>query len=190
MSPMRRLVPLTVALLLCTACSNRDSGGVTCEQQYWNGSVGTCLPAGWEVLSSETLSRFGVPEETVAAFQRSEARDGQFDTVTVTSEPLAQDLSSLEYAEANILAVSVLPEYDLDDKNELAVDGQDTLMHVFQARPVADTPLRRYYQVSIVKDQTGYTFTGSLPLSVSNDAVQAIELILRGATLTETEAAE
>ncbi len=180
---MRRFPPLAITLVLLGACSGGGGDGVACAQRYWDGSIGTCLPAGWEVLSGDTLSRLGVPDETVAAFQLTEARDGQFDTVTVTSEPLAQDLSSREYAEANILAVSVLPDYDLDDKNDLSIDGEETILHIFQARPVPEKPIRRYYQVSMVKERTGYTFTGSLPLSVPGTAEQAVQVILRNATL-------
>lgn len=181
---MRKAFVITITSCFLAACGS-STPDVACETQFWNGKVGTCLPTGWDLLSSETLDRYGIPSETVAAFQSTEARDGQFDTVTVTEEPLAQELSSEEYSAANIQAVSTLPDYNLQDKQDVTIDEQDTTLHIFAARPIPDKPIRRYYQVSIVQGSTGYTFTGSLPLSISGTAEQEVQFILRSATLID-----
>ena len=172
-------------LLLLVACSSRGSGVVVqCDQQFWNGTFGTCLPQNWKVLSQEALRSAGVPGETVAAFQLISPKGGQFDTVTVTQEALTQPLSTTEYSKANIVAVSALPEYKLLDQQTVYVDGQESAMHVFSARPVADSPVRRYYQLSAVAGQVGYTFTGAFPLSVETSEADQMVLILKNVTFT------
>lgn len=178
-------------VLLLGACSS-SSGTVACSEQFWseNLSLGTCLPEGWKALTSDTLRAQGVPEETVAAFQSLESTDGQFNTVTVTKEPLAQEMSSSEYGEANILAVSGLPDYQRRDKQSITVDGSDAILHVFSARPFPDKPVKRYYQVSVTKDKVGYTFTGSLPLSVDDNQEKQIMTILKAVTFVNPAASD
>jgi uncharacterized DUF497 family protein len=134
------------------------------------------------------LQTIGVPEETVAAFQYETPRAGQLDTVTVTQEPLAQDLQTTDYSNANILAVSALPDYKLVDKVTVYVDSKETAIHIFSARPAADQPVRRYYQLSAVKDKVGYTFTGSFPLSIQDSEAAQVQFILKNVSFTDPTA--
>ena len=158
---MKRTIVLMATVLTLAACgSTSSSTKVTCEQQFWNGTVAACLPKGWKVLSQEALTTLGVPDETVASFQYDTPHAGQLDTVTVTREPLTADLKTPDYSQANVLAVSALPDYKLIDKSTVTIDGQASALHVFSARPSPDQPVRRYYQLSAVSGNTGYTFTG------------------------------
>lgn len=190
MLQMRR-IPLVVASVVLASCGSGGGDLVdVCVSQFWNGTLGVCLPDGWQVLSSETLSQNGVPEETVAAFQAREARDGQFDTITVTKEPLPEEMTSQEYSDANVVAVSTLPDYKLLDKRAATIDDAGTEIHIFSARPVAEKPVRRYYQLSAVQERDGYTVTGSLPLSVSDQTEAVITAILQSLTFQDPEAEE
>lgn len=183
---MKRVLLLVVMAGLLTGCGSRQSASsVACDQQYWNGEFATCLPKGWRVLSQDTLKSLGVPEETVAAFQVQDAHAGQFDTVTVTKEPLAQDLTTPEYSQANIIAVSSLPDYKLIDKIVVTVGGKESAIHVFSARTSADQPIRRYYQLSAAKERTGYTFTGSFPLSIADSEGAEVQFILKNIGFTD-----
>lgn len=178
-------------MLLLAACgTTTKTTAVACETQFWNGSIAACLPAGWKVLSSDSLKTLGTPEETVTAFQVSEPRGGQLDTVTVTREALAQTLTSLDYSNANVLSVSALPDYTLLNKEAVYIDGQETAMHVFSARPVPDSPVRRYYQLSAVSDKIGYTFTGAFPLSVTDQQASEVAFILKNVSFKEPTAAK
>jgi uncharacterized DUF497 family protein len=190
---MRRssIILLSFAFLLVgcgTSSSSSSSTKVACDQQFWNGTINACLPKGWRVLSKEMLQTIGVPEETVAAFQYETPRAGQLDTVTVTQEPLAQDLQTTDYSNANILAVSALPDYKLVDKVTVYVDSKETAIHIFSARPAADQPVRRYYQLSAVKDKVGYTFTGSFPLSIQDSEAAQVQFILKNVSFTDPTA--
>ncbi len=177
-------------LTLFTACGSSSStaGKVVCDQQFWNSSFAACLPKGWKVLSRDTLTQLGVPEETVAAFQFDTPHAGQLDTVTVTREPLTQDLSTTDYNNSNVLAVSALPDYKLIDKIVSFIDGKETAVHVFSARPAPEQPVRRYYQLSAVHDNTGYTFTGSFPLSIQDSEASQVEFILKNISFVDPTA--
>lgn len=188
---MQRVRPVTLLLVLLTlgACgSSTPTEKVTCDQQYWNGSVSACLPKGWKVLSREQLNTLGVPEETVSAFQYETPHAGQLDTVTVTKEPLSQEMSTPDYSQSNILAVSALPDYKLIDKIVVTIDGQESAIHVFSARPSPDQPIRRYYQLSATKERDGYTFTGSFPLSIQDSQASEVLFILKNASFQQPDA--
>ncbi len=180
---------LLVLFLAACGGSGSSSSSVVCDQQFWNGSVAACLPKGWNVLSREQLTVLGVPEETVAAFQFDTPHAGQIDTVTVTREPLSQDMDTTAYSQSNILAVSTLPDYKLIDKIVVTIDGAESVIHVFSARPSPDQPVRRYYQLSATVEKTGYTFTGSFPLSVEDSEADEVLFILQNASFKEPAAA-
>lgn len=183
---MRKTVLLTcMAFLLASCGGSSNTPAVACDLEFWNGTFSTCLPAGWKVLSQESLKLLGVPEETIAAFQVQDPRGGQFDTVTVTREPLAEDMDTPAYSQANIVAVSTLPDYKLIDKKVAYVDGKESAIHVFSARPAADVPIRRYYQVGATASKTGYIFTGSFPLSVDAQEAAEVEFILQNISFAD-----
>lgn len=183
MSRMTRMKSAVLLTLLVTLAACSSSGSktvkVVCDQQFWNSSFAACLPKGWKVLSSDTLRQLGVPEETVAAFQFDTPHAGQLDTVSVTREPLTQDLSTTDYSNSNILSVSALPDYKLIDKIVAYIDGKESAIHVFSARPAPEQPVRRYYQLSAVSDKNGYTFTGSFPLSIQDSEASEVQFILK-----------
>lgn len=193
MISMKRVLVAGMTVFLLAGCGGGSSSDkIVCNQQFWNGTFAACLPSGWRVLSKETLIQLGVPEETVAAFQYDTPHAGQMDTVTVTSEPLSTEMKTPEYSQANVLAVSALPDYKLIDKETVTIDAQESSLHVFSARPAADQPIRRYYQVSAANGRTGYTFTGSFPLSIQENEAESVKFILKNVSFREptTDAAE
>ena len=73
------------------------------------------------------------------------------------------------------------PEYSLLEKREIEIDGKDTLLHIFTARPIPDLPARRFYQVSVVDEAVGYVITGTLPFSVKDEIEKGlIEMVVSG----------
>ncbi|OGJ66278.1 hypothetical protein A3A67_00970 [Candidatus Peribacteria bacterium RIFCSPLOWO2_01_FULL_51_18] len=184
---MKRSFIAVFAVFLLAGCGsgNNSSTKVTCEQQFWNGNLAACLPKGWKILSEESLRTMGIAEETVAAFQFDTPHAGQLDTITVTLEPLSQDMKTGDYSDANIQAVSALPDYKLIDKITSFIDGQETAVHVFSARSSPDLPIRRYYQLSAVKEKTGYTFTGSFPLSIEPSEADQVLFILKNISFAD-----
>ncbi len=187
-SNMRRLLPLLLLPLLLASCGGGGSGSSVCTQQYWDGTVGVCLPDGWNVVAREMLDERGLPAEVIAAFQADKAVSGQFPTVTVTEEALAQEADSAAYSTASIRAVSTLPGYKLIDSKSVTIDGAGVDMHVFSAQPLPEEPERRFYQVSVVANRKGYTFTALTPMSVSNGLETEVTAVLKSGTLKEPAA--
>ncbi len=187
---MKRLMLTGMVGVLLAGCglSSSSKTTVACEQQFWNGMLAACLPKGWRVLSTETLRQLGVPEETVAAFQIDTPHAGQLDTVTVTREPLSTATKTPDYVQSNLLALSALPDYRLIDKETVYIDGQESALHVFSARPRADQPIRRYYQISVAQDKIGYTFMGSFPLSIQDSEAEQVKFILKNVSFKDPNA--
>jgi len=185
-----RVFALTMTVVVLTACSGRDSDGIACKEDYWDGVFGTCLPSDWVVIDAETLRQRGVPQDTIVAFQSTIPLSGQFPTVTVTREVLANVVSPQVYSEASVRAVTVLPGYEELDTRDLRVAEEKVKLHVFKAQPTADEPLRRFYQVSTVSEGIGYSITATTPASVEADLENQVLLILRESVFAEKAAAQ
>ena len=183
----RRFLALLALPLVLSACGGGNAVA-ECQDQYWDGAVGTCLPAGWTVVDRETLSQRGVGEEVVAAFQAEESVSGQFPTVLVTREVVADDVTPDAYSKASIRSVSTLPGYKLVDSRAVTIDDADIEMHIFTAQPLSEEPERKFYQISTVHSSAGFTFTALTPVSTSSALEKEILLILQSATLTQPEA--
>lgn len=185
---LRRNTVLFLALLLpLSACSGSKKN---CAEEVQVASIRLCLPRGWEHVPESTLKEKKVPEETVAAFHRTDESGGQRDNVVITRESLPGKVSDIAYAEANIKSIAAIPEYSLIDKREVKIDGNVTLLHIFTARPVPDVPVRRFYQLSLTRDSTGYTFTGTLPYSIEKDVEETILGILQSVRFKAEEEKE
>ncbi|MDD4319453.1 MAG: hypothetical protein PHW10_03980 [Candidatus Peribacteraceae bacterium] len=178
-----------VASLLLVSCGGRQE--TACTQQYWDGTVGVCLPEGWTVVERERLDQMGVPEEVVAAFQTAQPVSGQFPNVTVTREALAQPVTGADYSKSAIRSVGTLPGYELIDSRPATVDGQEVTFHIYSAQPVTDQPRSRFYQVSAVSGSgAGFTATAFTPLTVTPALEQQVTAIVTSLTFTEPEAAK
>jgi hypothetical protein len=186
MYSMKRVSFVFAVLLSLTACGG-GGGTVACENDYWDGTYGTCLPENWNVVNAETLRQRGVPQGTIAAFQSQIAVSGQFPSVTITREPLAEPVTPKVYSQASIRSVTTLPSYTQVDSKDVRIDSESLTIHVFTAQPLPEEPSRRFYQVSTVANGVGYTITGTTPVSPGESTEDEVQLILRESTFVETE---
>ena len=167
---------LSACVLLVSCGGSKD--GVACDQKYWDGTMGTCL------------RQRGVPEETIAAFQSSESFSGQFPTVAVTRERLANVVDAKQYSDANIRSVQVLDGYEHIDTRDFQVDDTKVSLHVFTGQPIEGEPRRRFYQVSTTAEDTGYTATAVSPVSIPKELEESLMLILGQITFIEPSTEE
>lgn len=187
---MKRTLAVLAACALVAVVSGCGGGGskskeVVCKEQFWNGVVALCLPAGWTVLDREKLEERGVPEQVIVAFQSAQAVSGQTPTLTVTSEQLPVSMDSSAYSTASIRSVTSLPGYRLIDSRTMQVEGQTVALHVFTAQPVENEPERRFFQLSAVAANIGYTFTALTPVSISDQLQKEIALIMNSVRFSE-----
>lgn len=163
-----KLTSILLALFLLTSCGGGSA--VACDKTVEIGDVEICLIDEWEQVPEEKLrSDKNVPEETVAVFQRSDGDLGE--NIVITRERVSASVTADAFAQANIKIVAKAPEY--------AEIEQLEAIHVFSARPIPDLPVRRFYQVSLVKSTTGYVATGTLPFSVDEAAENALITMLK-----------
>jgi hypothetical protein len=187
---MKKMFATGFCLLFLAACGGSGSAEVACENIYWDGTVGTCLPAEWKVLDRNVLDQRGAPPEVIVAFQAEKPVSGQFPTVTVTREALQEEMTSPQYSEASVQSVTTLPGYEEGDQTKVTVDKADIVLHTFTAQPKSDEPRVRFFQVSVAAQKAGYTYTGAVPLTVSAAIENQIKLILQNATLSDPNAKE
>lgn len=178
-----RILIITASIVLVSCGGSSDS--IACDTSYWDGTVGTCLPESWEILDGETLHQRGIPEETIAAFQSSESFSGQFPTVAVTRERLANVVDPAQYSDANMRSVEVLDGYEHIDTREFSIDGETISLHVFTGQPIEGEPRRRFYQVSTTVEDVGYTVTAVSPVSIDKGLEESLLLILEQVTFKE-----
>ena len=188
---MKRLLALTFSVtILLSACggSSSTTTAVVCKDQFWNGVFGLCLPAGWTVIEREKLAERGVPDQVLVAFQSENSVSGQTPTITVTSEKLTAPLDSPAYSKASVRSVTTLPSYKLIDSRTVQIEGQNVDLHVFTAQPVAGEPERRFFQLSAVAANIGYTFTALTPVSISDTLQSQVLLIMNSVRFSEPTA--
>jgi hypothetical protein len=181
---MKHVIVSIIFGLLLVGCSPSKTE-VACSLDYWDGTYGTCLPDQWVIVSPETLRQRGVPVETLVAFQSEVASSGQFPTVAVTREPLSNQVDPSVYSDASVRSVTSLPNYSQLDSKEVKIDDQTVTLHVFTSQPIESEPARRFYQISTVSDDVGYTITSTTPVSVSDEVEAQVKLILMQSTFIE-----
>ncbi len=185
--------PVSLFLLSCSlflvACGG-EGGSVACDQEYWDGELGFCVPDGWTVLDGATLRERGAPAETILALQYGTAVSGEFPVMTIMSERVRADITAAQYSEASITTVSAIGGYDRVQTDDVTIDDEDVEIHIFTSKPEEDQPRRRFYQLSTVNDATGYTLTAATPVSIEGDLEDQILTILRSLTFTDTAAEE
>ena len=174
----------TIAILMFFPLLSACSGSVNaCNEKIQTNGIGICMSDGWEQVSDAKLKEESVPEETIAAFQMTESRAGQRDNIVVSTESLPTNASALAYAQANMKTIEATPQYTVIEKREVEIDGNETILHIFTARPIADLPARRFYQLHLTKGTAGYVFTGTLPFSVEDTIEEGLISMLLSATL-------
>lgn len=185
---MKRPILLSLVLSLTLAACGGSTAAVTCTQQYWDGTVGTCLPDGWHVLDRTNLDLRGAPAEVLVAFQADVPVAGQYPIITATREALNEEMTSTQYSDASITSVKTLPGYAEIDKQKVKIDDQDVNVHIFSAQPKTDEPKSRFYQLSAVAGAAGYSFTAATPLTVEKALEGQILLILKSVTFVKPTA--
>lgn len=185
---MQRSTLSVLAISLFLAACGGSTATVTCTQQYWDGTLGTCLPDGWHVLDRKNLDLRGAPAEVLVAFQADAPVAGQYPIITATREALNEAMTSPQYSDASIASVKTLPGYAQIDKQKVKIDGQDVNVHIFSAQPKTDEPKSRFYQLSAVAGNAGYSFTAATPLTVEKALENQILLIEKSVTFTKPTA--
>lgn len=186
----RAALLLTVSAFLVSCGGDGDTKSRFCDTEYEDAEMMLCLPDEWVVVEKSTLQKRGVPEDAVVAFQSEIAIAGQFPTVVITREGLKRTVDAAKYSEASMRSVAVFGAYREIDVTEVEIGKDVVSLHVFTAQPVAEEPLRRFYQLSTVFGTAGYTVTGTTPVSITDSLEDEILAILKSLSFIEPEEEE
>lgn len=129
---------------------------------YDGGTYTINIDPTWKII---TKSEFypEVPKETLIAFTTPEAYDGFFINVNIIKEDLESDVSSIDYARANItLAAQNLTDYEKVQEAQIDLGGLPAMVHIYTARLNPTEKLIRFIQLYAVKGKDAYIVTGGM----------------------------
>ena len=116
----------------------------------------------WKIITQSDFYA-EVPKETVVAFTTPEAYDGFFINVNVVKEDLQSELTSIDYARANInLAEQNLTDYEKVQEAQIDLGGTPAMVHIFQARLNPTEKLIRFIQLYVTKGKDAYIVSGGM----------------------------
>lgn len=137
------------------------------------------IPNDWDVLTPVNF-KSDMPKNAVIAF-RNNIRNVKFTAnVVIVKNSLAEKISSADYAKALLEKVkNSLSSYkeSAAEKRNLPIGGQDTqsLFTDARGRTSEDSDIRRYMQISAVKDKTAYVVTGAMSAAEDEGIVEKIK---------------
>lgn len=165
---MRNLTKKTLAVMMLAVFSsflygcgsNNDPGE---SLRVYEGGVFTInIDPEWKIITQSDFYA-EVPKETVVAFTTPEAYDGFFINVNVVKEDLASEISSIDYARANInLAEQNLTDYEKIQEAQIDLSGTPAMVHIFQARLNPTEKLIRFIQLYATKGKDAYIVSGGM----------------------------
>lgn len=187
---MRRSFASVLGMVLVLSGCGGSGSAEACANDFWNGTVGTCVPENWIVIDDTVMAERGIEasDQVVVAFEAEQAEAGQFPRVAITQETLPQASTPQEFSEASVRAVVGVTGYEQLDMKEVEVAGETVMLHVFSAQPDEGKPKQRFYQLSTVSGSVGYSVTGMAPLSIDRDLEKEILTIVQSLTFSDPSA--
>jgi len=142
-------------------CSSKEDVSVSLKT-YEGGLFTININPNWKIITESDFYP-EVPQETIVAFTTPEAYDGFFINVNVVKENMNSNVSSIDYARANInLAAQNLTDYEKVQEAQVDLNGTPGMVHIFQARLNPTEKLIRFIQLYTTKNKTGYIVTGGM----------------------------
>ncbi|MBU0705769.1 hypothetical protein KJ657_01020 [Patescibacteria group bacterium] len=159
----KTLAVLAIAMLAAVlgGCGSQNTAESSLKV-YEGGLFTINIDPNWKII---TQSEFypEVPKETLVAFTTPEAYDGFFINVNVVKEDLTAEVSSIDYARANInLAAQNLTDYEKVQEAQVDLNGVPAMVHIFQARLNPTENLIRFIQLYVTKGKDAYIVTGGM----------------------------
>ena len=165
---MRNFIKKTLAVLaivmFTAVLSGCGSEGTTETglKVYEGGLFTININPDWKIITQSDFYP-EVPKETLVAFTTPEAYDGFFINVNIIKEDLISEVSSIDYARANInLAAQNLTDYEKVQEAQVDIGGIPGMVHIFQARLNPTEKLIRFIQLYAVKGKDAYIVSGGM----------------------------
>lgn len=157
----RILLPIIVcaSLLALASCKEKPADDLArnclVERTAVN-DLSLCLPDGWVAVTQE----FG--EKGNYVIMLSDAEKSLLMQVHVKKDALQEPVENhLEFSERAVeIARETAPNYKPISTEPVTVNGERTILHIFEASPDPKAESVRYYQFIVINDNAAYGFTG------------------------------
>lgn len=176
--PVQKTILFLLAIVFCfSGCGAEQDGTTTgsatpetASAEIKKPSYRLKLPSSWREVPLSELPETLLVNSPAAVFQAGNADNGIFPNLAVTTDPLPNSWSALEFARQTVQNESVsLIGFQKFSEQEVDLGGQTTLLVEFEARAgAADQPLR-FLQTFLNSQGQGLVFTAA----VSPQATQA-----------------
>lgn len=184
--------PLAIATLLlsisisgCFGSGDSDIDKAPSEKFhiYSTGEISLNIPNEWEVLTSNNFTS-SVPPNTVLAF-RNNVKNPKFTAnVAIIKNPIPLPAATTDYAKLlyektsrELKSFSLLQQENI----QITIDGKptDTLFSYFEGRETAQADLKKFMQISAVKDKTAYVALGAFLADDNSGTANVIATMVR-----------
>ncbi len=173
----RNFLPITVAtcLLALAGCSggpNDDLASNCTVDRTVIGRLSFCLPDGWQAMQS-TIGEVGNYVVNI-----HDGVSGIVMQIHVKKDPLNEPVhDNLAFAQRAVaIARDTAPHYSPISTEPVAIDGQETILHIFDASPSGEEEdTVRYYQYVLVHSSIAYGLTGILTSGGNADLQEVLE---------------
>ena len=174
------LIPIMIAagLLTLTACGgepNDDLARNCAVERVEIERFSLCLPNGWVAATQQ----FGEQGNFVVNIQD----DGVLGIVMqmhVKKDPLEQPVGDkMAFARQAVeISRASAPNYEPVSTEPVTINGEETLLHIFDATPGEDAETLRYYQFVAINGGIAYGFTGVLFAGENEDLRETLVDVL------------
>ena len=179
----RILLPLSLtAILLLTACNGGDPLASCDGTPSVVDTFSLCIPPGYIMATQE----FGDATNYIIHLGKTDGRE-QLMQIHVKKDRLLDPVnSSMEFAERAVeLSRQNAPNYMPVSTEPIEVNGQQTLLHVFEAQPDPEQEAVRYHQFVVTHTGTAYGFTAVLNPSATDEEAETMLAALQGVAFND-----
>ncbi len=167
----RILLPIIVcaSLLALTSCKEKPADNLArnclIERTTVN-DLSLCLPDGWAAATQE----FG-EEDSYIVMLSDNGDKGLVMQIHVKKDVLKEPVEqSLEFSQRAVeIARDTAPNYKPVSTEPVTVNGEQTILHIFEASPDPEVESIRYYQFILVHEGVAYGFTGVMAPETDED---------------------
>lgn len=164
---MNKLITLVLSATLLASCTSapvETTANIVDTPEY----TFEVFPAWIEVPAKDIET--SIPEENFRIYRSPEPLNGIYSKYTIIQEELLSQTDSLAFAKKNIENTPTSTRnYTKLREAEITIDGEKSLLHIFEAQNTGASSTITFIQAYLVKNGTkGFTLSFSVSPSVQN----------------------
>lgn len=159
MFQFKKIIPLITLAIFLTGCNGTTT---TSLQTYTDPNFSINYIDGWIIQTPQDFPA-NIPSSTLVTFSEPEPQNNYQKTISIVSEVLPPQTTSLEYAQANINnAIQNIIAFEKIEEKDILLGTEKTKLIIFTGKSSLEAKTLKYIQTYAVKETTGYTITASM----------------------------